>query len=218
MLIKRKIRLKKLTLRFSKSQKAFVVTAPLFVSFSKIAEFIDGAKHWFSKVETVQQQEVTQKITPGSFISVLGKSLRVDFYPNPKSLVIEKEGVLEVHGVVSKFESILVTHLKNLATEKYTQHSHEYAKKLKVEFAKIAVKDMRTRFGSCTSHKHLNYCWRVVMAPDPVLAYLCAHEVAHLKEMNHSKNFWALVSQLCPDYQNLRKWLKQNGQKLYQNF
>lgn len=217
-LIKHKIRLKKLTLSFSKSQKAFVVTAPLFVSFSKIAEFIDGAKHWFSKVETVQQQEVTEKITPGSFISVLGKSLRVDFYPNPKSLVIEKEGVLEIHGITTKFESILVTHLKNLATEKCTQYSHEYAKKLKVEFATIAVKDMRTRFGSCTSHKHLNYCWRVVMAPEHILAYLCAHEVAHLKEMNHSKNFWKLVENLCPDYKISRKWLKQHGHKLYQNF
>lgn len=195
-----------------------MVTAPLFVSFAKIAEFIDSAKQWFLKVETAQQQEESKKIIPGQFISVLGKPMRVDFFSNPKPVVIVKDNVIEVHGITSKFESILVDYLKGLAVEKCTYYSHEYAKKINVQFEKIAVKDMTTRFGSCTSHRHLNYCWRVIMAPESVLAYLCAHEVAHLKEMNHGKKFWALVEQLCPNYQSLRKWLKQNGQELYQKF
>lgn len=217
-LIVRKPQLKRLTLKFSNPKKSYVVTAPLFVSFSKIAEFIDSAKQWFLKVEASQQQEKSKKIIPGQFISVLGESVRVDFFPNPKSMVIAKDGALEVHGIVSKIESILSGYLKDLAKEKCLQYSSQYAKILNVEFEKLTVKDMRTRFGSCTSHRHLNYCWRVIMAPEPVLAYLCAHEVAHLKEMNHGKNFWALVEKLCPNYQSLRKWLKQHGQGLYQKF
>ncbi len=195
-----------------------MVTAPLFVSFSKITDFIDSAKQWFLKVETSQPQKEMKKVAPGQSIPVLGKLMRVDFFPNPKQVVVAKEEVIEVHGIASKFESILANYLKDLAKKKCTHYSNQYAKMLNVEFERLAIKDMTTRFGSCTSHRHLNYCWRVVMAPEPVLAYLCAHEVAHLKEMNHSKKFWALVEQLCPNYQSLRKWLKQHGQELYQRF
>ncbi len=214
--MQRKIRLKRMTLRFSKREKAFVVSAPIFVPHSKITEFVDGASAWFSKVDLHHlQQTVPRAIVPGQSISILGKLVRVDFMPSLKSMVLLKDGVIEVHGVRSKFEQLLVKHLKDLSFEKFSYYSSEYAQTLGVKFKKLSVKEMKTRFGSCTSHGNLNYCWRVVLAPEPVLAYLCAHEVSHLKEMNHSKKFWAYVTLLCPDYKHLQKWLKQHGKELF---
>lgn len=221
-MVQRKVGLKRMILRFSKKQKAFVVSAPILVPFSSVTRFIDGAHAWFAKVDVyhrqqrLQQQNTSRVIEPGQFISILGKLTRIDFILSPKSKVLLNGAVLEVHGVRSKFEQLLATYLKNLAYEKFSYYSHEYAQTLGVKFKKITVKEMKTRFGSCTSIGSLNYCWRLIFAPEPVLAYLCAHEVSHLKEMNHSKRFWAYVAFLCPDYRNLQKWLKQNGKGLFE--
>lgn len=220
-LIQRKLGLKRMTLRFSKRQKAFVVSVPVLVPFSSVTRFIDGAQAWFAKVDLyyqqqrLQQQSISRVIEPGQLILVLGKLTRIDFIPSPKPMVSLNGTILEVHGVRSKFEQLLITYLKKLAYEKFSYYSHEYAQALGVRFKKITVKEMKTRFGSCTSIGSLNYCWRLIFAPEPVLAYLCAHEVSHLKEMNHSKKFWDYVAFLCPDYKNLQKWLKQNGKGLF---
>jgi predicted metal-dependent hydrolase len=216
-LIQRKLFLKKLTLRFSKKQKAFVVSAPSLLSFAKITNFIDSAHAWFAKIEA-HQPKAPHVIVPGDSISVLGKVVRVDFIQSPKSMVVMKDNVLEVHGIQSKFAQILIKYLKDLAFEKFSHYSHEYAAVLGVKINQIVIKDMKTRFGSCSSFGNLNYCWRVILAPEPVLAYLCAHEVSHLKEMNHSKKFWGHVEQLCPDYKNLQKWLKQHSKELFVHF
>ena len=221
-LVQRKIGLKRMTLRFSKRQKVFVVSAPILVPFSAVTQFVDGAQAWFTRVDlyhqqqNLQQQNISRTIEPGQSIVLLGKMVRVDFVPSPKSKVLLSESVLEVHGVRSKFEQLLLKYLKNLAYDKLSHYSHEYAQTLGTKFKKITVKEMKTRFGSCTSVGNLNYCWRLVFAPEPVLAYLCAHEVSHLKEMNHSKKFWAYVMLLCPDYKNYQRWLKQNGKGLFE--
>ena len=152
---------------------------------------------------------------PGQTIQLLGNNVTLEFVEDCKVKVILKNDVLKVHGVRSKFKQQVMKFLKDLAFKKLSEYSNLYAKKLGVNIAKITVKEMSSRYGSCTSIGNLNYCWRIVLAPEPVLAYLCAHEVSHLKEMNHSKTFWMHVASLCPDYLSSRKWLKQNGKELY---
>lgn len=78
----------------------------------------------------------------------------------------------------------------------------------------IRIKDQKSRWGSCSSKRNLNFNWKLVMAPEPVLDYVIIHELCHLKHMNHSKAFWEYVEQIMPDYQISRKWLKENGHKL----
>lgn len=72
-----------------------------------------------------------------------------------------------------------------------------------------------SRWGSCCSKGNPVFNWRVVFAPFEVLKYLVAHEMVHLKEMNHSKNFWELVEDIYPEYQPAKLWLKRNGKSLY---
>ena len=59
------------------------------------------------------------------------------------------------------------------------------------------------------------YSWRLIMAPPDVLNYVAAHEVAHLREMNHSRDFWNLVAQIFPNYEGPRAWLRENGGQLH---
>ncbi|MGE3143005.1 MAG: M48 family metallopeptidase [Hyphomonadaceae bacterium] len=90
-----------------------------------------------------------------------------------------------------------------------------HAAALGVEPRRIQVKDTRSRWGSCSTEGALSFSWRVICAPPFVLDYLAAHEVAHLREMNHSRRFWALVKRLCPEDERGKAWLDRHGAALH---
>ena len=89
-----------------------------------------------------------------------------------------------------------------------------YAPRLGVHPTRVTVRNQRTRWGSCSSKGSLNFNCLLALAPEPVRRYVVIHELCHLKEMNHSPAFWKLVASEMPDYQNARKWLKTEGQRL----
>lgn len=82
---------------------------------------------------------------------------------------------------------------------------------LNLEYGRVFIKDQRTLWGSCSGKRNLNFNWRLAAAPPEVLDYVIVHELCHLREMNHSKRFWSLVSGFYPDYKMRRKWLKDNS-------
>ncbi len=91
----------------------------------------------------------------------------------------------------------------------------EYAALLHVTYQDIRIKDQKSRWGSCSGRGNLNFNWRLVMAPEPVLDYVVIHELCHLRYMDHSERFWTLVSGICPAFKQYRKWLKEYGDSLY---
>lgn len=83
------------------------------------------------------------------------------------------------------------------------------------KYKRITIRDQQTRWGSCSGSGNLNFSWRLILAPEHVLDYVVAHEVAHLAEMNHGKRFWAHVADLCDDPGNARAWLRAHGMDLH---
>jgi predicted metal-dependent hydrolase len=81
-------------------------------------------------------------------------------------------------------------------------------------YARVTIKAQKTRWGSCSRQGNLNFNWRLLLAPLPVLDYVVIHELCHLCEMNHSPRFWQLVAVTCPDYATHRRWLQTHGQQL----
>mgnify|MGYP000081506246 CR=1 FL=1 len=77
------------------------------------------------------------------------------------------------------------------------------------------LREMKTRWGSCSSKGNLNFNWRLIFAPEEVVDYIVVHELAHRKEMNHSRAFYNVVASVLPDYKVQEKWLKENGEKLW---
>ena len=92
--------------------------------------------------------------------------------------------------------------------------TNELAKKMKVEPRGMKVKNYISKWGSCTIDHKISYNWRIIMAPDDIIDYLIVHELSHIFEPNHSKNFWQHVGNYCEDFQTKRKWLRENGHKL----
>jgi predicted metal-dependent hydrolase len=78
----------------------------------------------------------------------------------------------------------------------------------------LAIRNQRTRWGSCSTTGALSFNWRLLLAPEPVLDYVVWHEVCHLVVMDHSNRFWSLVERHVPDYREPRRWLRRNGTAL----
>lgn len=82
---------------------------------------------------------------------------------------------------------------------------------LGLKLSAVGVRRTKSKWGHCTSGGALQYNWLICLAPEPVVDYLVAHEVSHLRHHNHSREFWQLVQSVCPDYQCLRRWLREQG-------
>jgi hypothetical protein len=90
----------------------------------------------------------------------------------------------------------------------------ELAAQLGLVVSKVSVRNQRWRWGSCSPNGHICLNWRLVTMPPWVRDYVMIHELMHLRRMDHSKKFWKLVAQACPDYEVARRWLRQNGRSL----
>lgn len=76
--------------------------------------------------------------------------------------------------------------------------------------SRVSVRNQRSRWGSCSPSGHICLNWRLVLMPDPVRDYVLIHELMHLRRLDHSRHFWRLVAQACPDYEQSRRWLREN--------
>ena len=97
-----------------------------------------------------------------------------------------------------------------------TKRVEYFAKLMGVEYKRISVKFQKTRFGSCSTKKNLNFNALIALMSPEILDYVIVHELSHLKEMNHSATFWHEVEKVIPNYKQKRKWLKENGIKYIQ--
>lgn len=98
-----------------------------------------------------------------------------------------------------------------LAKKIFERKCREYAEIMGVTYGRITIREQKTRWGSCSAAGNLNFNWRLVEMPEEIIDYLVVHELAHRREMNHSKAFWAIVEQTLPDYKVRREWLRKNG-------
>lgn len=89
-----------------------------------------------------------------------------------------------------------------------------HAPALGVQPGRIAIREQRSRWGSCSDRGNLNFNWKLMLAPPEALEYVVIHELCHLIEFNHSAKFWRLVAGRMPEYEQPKKWLKLNGAKL----
>ena len=105
--------------------------------------------------------------------------------------------------------------LRARAAHEMGSRARRFAARLGHGVHRVSLRDPRSRWGSCSAGGALSFSWRLVLAPEPVLDYVVAHEVAHLAEMNHGPRFWALVDTLSGEPEPARAWLRANGERLH---
>ena len=110
--------------------------------------------------------------------------------------------------------SALEKRYREAAKEYFPKRAAYYAYLLGVSYDRIRIAGQKTRWGSCSSNKTLSFNWKLMLAPPGVLDYVVVHELCHLKHMDHSREFWAAVESVMPDYRERRRWLKEHGNEL----
>lgn len=122
------------------------------------------------------------------------------------SLWIEEK--LEIHKNKKKLSDEDIKNLRKEAKKYIPDRVKFIANKYWLKYNKVRITSAKTRWWSCSSRKNLNFTYRLILTPIEVIDYVIVHELAHLKEMNHSKKFWLEVEKMMSDYKVHRKWLK----------
>ena len=97
---------------------------------------------------------------------------------------------------------------KEIAREIIQKNLDKYSRELGLNYKRISIRDQKTRWGSCSKQGNLNFNYKLIFLPQYLQDYIIIHELCHLKELNHSKKFWSLVAEFCPNYKKYRKELK----------
>jgi len=192
-----------------------IVRAPFFASENLIYQLISRKESWIkAKQEYFQQRQkknLIRKFVPGENFLFLGQSYPLKVVNDlPKAIVFDNSLMIS-QAVLGNARDHLECWYKTQALEHITQRVEYYAKITGLKYKSIKINSASTRWGSCGYKDTLNFTWRLVMAPENVVDYVVIHELMHLKQKNHSRQFWAEVALLMPDYKQEEGWLKHNG-------
>jgi len=167
-------------------------------------------------IEQVGKAALPVIVGPGSAVPFLGVERHIDWdAAAPRAIRLDGEN-LRVGGPRETVGRRIERWLKTQALDLMERESREIAGAAGLSVGRIGVGDPRSRWGSCTHDGDLRYSWRLVMAPDHVRRATVAHEVAHLRHMDHSAAFHALVDELHDgDVGAARGWLRREGRSLH---
>ncbi|SNX70992.1 hypothetical protein SAMN05878503_107106 [Cereibacter ovatus] len=209
--LRRSGRARRFSLRVSRLDGRVTLTLPQRARESEALAFARDHQDWIrTALESVPQ---TAPVGLGTRLPVEGRALLVQ--PGTGRLVRIEGDSLLVPGDPDRVAARLAAFLRLRARDRLAAACDRHAAALGRPYARLTLRDTRSRWGSCTADGSLMFSWRLILAPPEVLDYVAAHEVAHLAEMNHSPAFWAVVGRLMPGYQPHRIWLKRQGQVLH---
>ncbi len=210
--LRRSARARRLSLRVSALDGRVTLSVPAGLDLCHARAFAEEKAPWIRR--HLARHVAQNRPAPGGSLPLRGVDTPIR--EGDVRTVTEADGALWVpRARADRTPALLRAFLKERARAALVQAADTYAGRLGRPYARVTLRDTRSRWGSCTTDGNLMFSWRLVMAPPAVLDYVAAHEVAHLAEMNHSPAYWAVVSRLCPDYARHRDWLRRNGTALH---
>lgn len=222
--IERSTRRKKTISILIRPDRVIVVRAPRHVTVKYIEQLVQRKAEWIvGKLKTVNSmpKPLSRNYQGGEQLSYLGKTVKL-FVGTSKDNIgnIEYEdGRITVFLPEHTAEESMPSHIKVLLQRWYIAEADKTINRLVAKYSditglipnKVTIKNLKSSWGSCTGRDDLGFNWRLVMAPLPVIEYVVAHELCHIKEKNHSKNFWSLLGRYIPDCKDARNQLKLFG-------
>lgn len=213
--VRRNPRARRMTLRVRAASRDVVLTLPARVTMHAARDFLDRHAGWIEARLAKLPQGIA--FVPGAEIPLRGVPHLIAHRAGRGVARVEagEPPLIVVHGQPEHVARRVTDLLKAEALGDLRRAVARHAAALDVAVTRVAIKDTRSRWGSCSSTGALAFSWRLVMAPPHVLEYLAAHEVAHRREMNHGPRFWRLVRQLDPRMDDAEAWLKTQGASLH---
>jgi predicted metal-dependent hydrolase len=202
------------TIGLAIDQRGLRISAPLQARDGDIETLIRRHGQWvLDKLAAWQQRPAPEKlaVSDGTVLTILGQ---------PLTITVTALGRARWQWVGDKLHlwpspttdagQLLEKALRDKARAVFSERLAHYAPGLAVTPPPLRLSSARTRWGSCSRHG-IALNWRLLFMPLPIVDYVVCHELAHLKEMNHSPRFWSVVEQLCPDWRKRRLELRQLG-------
>ena len=214
------LRSKRHTIGFAVSEEGLRVTAPRWVPVSEIELAIIEKQNWIFNKMNEQRERSVRRLQPpmrwqdGATIPYLGTTITITLDESVQAGVRFDEAslVLYVSLPASASEQQLKDRvlgwLQGEAKKLFAERLAIYAEKLQVSFQSFALSSAATQWGSCTAEGRIRLNWRLMHFALPNIDYVIAHELAHLREMNHGPEFWATVQSVFPEFAAVRKALR----------
>lgn len=203
-----------------------IIRAPLNLSDEKIDKFVAQKRVWIqqklSRKASVDQESPRREFVNGQGFLYLGKSYRLRYVEdteNPKGLKTTRSPGLQLRNGFFELEAgqkhrardHFVAWYKRKTEEKLKERCQRYANRVGITVQKFRVSELGSRWASYSKNGTISFNWRSVMAPIWVFDYILVHEMVHMIERPHSKQFWRVVSRIMPDYGEHIRWLRENG-------
>jgi hypothetical protein len=191
-----------------------VVRVPNQISTEKILQIVEQNSNWIARNRRAMLFKISEsqpkKFIEGEEFLYLGKSFKLKISRKLNDqLHIEDDHFILGANVLDRRKAFLEWY-KNAAFLKLSERTAIIARNSELKYSAIKITSAQKRWGSCSRDGGINYTWRLVMAPIPIIDYVVLHELAHTVARNHSSRFWNIVKKNMPDYPIRQKWLRDN--------
>ncbi len=215
--LRRNKRARRLILRadpnFASYEVGIVVTLPEGTGVKEALEWTSLQSSWIKQ----QLNKFPDRVpfVDGAVLPLRGVDHIIRHRPEARRGVWVADKTICVSGLREHLARRVADWLKKEARMRILERARAKALDLELDFGRVAIRDTRSRWGSCSSSGNLNFSWRLILTPDFVFDYVVAHEVAHLREHNHSPEFWRVVRGLTREPERARAWLRSFGAELH---
>ncbi|WP_424812839.1 M48 family metallopeptidase [Roseococcus sp. YIM B11640] len=209
---RRSARARRVSLRIDPVEGAVIVTLPNRTAKRHGLALLNEHAGWV--MQRLGALAPERRFEPGTSVPIGGVEHRIRHDPGRRGSAFLEDGALVVTGDADFVPRRVRDFLRAEALRRIGVAARPHAEALGVTPRAIRLKDTKTRWGSCAPDRTLAFSWRLILAPDWVLDYVVAHEVAHLREMNHSDRFWSLVEARTPHRHKATEWLRRHGAAL----
>lgn len=207
--LRRDPRARRITLALDPASGGFRLTLPPGVAEADAWAFWDAQGRWAEAA--LDRLPPAVAFADGATIPFRGIAHRLCHRPDARGRVWVEAGEIHIAGGAEHLARRLRDFLRETAGAAARDQVRAAAARLDVTVGRVGVRDQRARWGSCSANGDIRLNWRLILAPERVLAYVAAHEVAHRRRADHSPAFWALVERLHPQWRADRAWLRRHG-------
>lgn len=201
-----------------------MIVAPTGTTEETVDTYVKKKANWIVQklflFKDMEFHKIKRQMVNGESLLYLGRNYTLQLIDNS---TISKPNVRLYQGKFyietatrdeQTLQKAMIDWYKQKALQRITERTNYFQHYFKRKPTAVKVKEQQKRWGSCTSSNELLFNWRCIMAPSHILDYIIVHEMCHLYHMNHSQEFWDLLSTVMSDYEQRKDWLKNNGVRL----
>ncbi len=211
-IIRSKKRIKTISLRIKGGK--VIINCPQFTSDSFLMNIIKKKSSWIEKKKKEVEKIKKISVANGNYFLFLGKKYKIIISDSEFSDVKLEQNKIKIFCLNNKAKKVLTMWLKVQANKYLTSRLNFVSRKIKINFKSVFIKQYKSRWGSCNSKAEILLNWKLIMLPKHIIDYVLIHELSHILEPNHSKNFWSLVKSFDKKYDIKKAWLKNYGSEI----